>query len=257
MPNTTSGTATFDKTFAIDDIIEESFQRIGIDQLDAYQIKSARRSINIMFQEWGNRGLHYWEIDETNIDLIEGQAEYHFFRSAADDTSDSNRAQATTNQVASTIFGIDDILESTYRTNSTQSTQQDVAMTKISRSTYSGLSNKLSKGQPTQYYVQRLIDRVTVFVYPTPDTTAASADMHLYFVKRIDDAGAYSNATDVPYRFVPCMVSGLAFYLAQKVKPEMAQQMKLYYEDELNRALTEDGSSTSTHITPQAYYPNV
>ena len=257
MPNTTSGTATFDKTFAIDEIVEEAYQRIGVDQLDAYQIKSARRSINIMFQEWGNRGLHYWEIDETNIDLIEGQAEYHFFRSAADDTSDSNRAQATTNQTASTIFGVDDVLEATYRTNRTQSTQQDVAMTKISRSTYSGLSNKLSKGQPTQYYVQRLIDRVTVFVYPTPDTTAASADMHLYFVKRIDDAGAYSNATDVPYRFVPCMISGLAFYLAQKVKPEMEQQMKLYYEDEFNRALTEDGSSTSTHITPQAYYPNV
>ena len=257
MPNTTSGTATFDKTFAIDEIVEEAYQRIGVDQLDAYQIKSARRSINIMFQEWGNRGLHYWEIDETNIDLIEGQSEYHFFRSAADDTSDSNRAQATTNQTASTIFGIDDVLEATHRTNRTQTSQQDVAMTKINRSTYSGLSNKLSKGQPTQYYVQRLIDRVTVFVYPTPDTTAASADMHLYFVKRIDDAGAYSNATDVPYRFVPCMVSGLAFYLSQKIKPEMAQQMKLYYEDELNRALTEDGSSTSTYITPQAYYPNV
>ena len=216
MPNTTSGTATFDKTFAIDEIVEEAYQRIGIDQLDAYQIKSARRSINIMFQEWGNRGLHYWEIDETNIDLIEGQAEYHFFRSAADDTSDSNRAQATTNQVASTIFGIDDILESTYRTNRTQSTQQDVAMTKISRSTYSGLSNKLSKGQPTQYYVQRLIDRVTVFVYPTPDTTAASADMHIYFVKRIDDVGDFTTASDVPYRFVTCMSSGLSFYIALK-----------------------------------------
>tara|TARA_A100001391_G_scaffold7600_1_gene4709 strand:- start:1221 stop:1613 length:393 start_codon:yes stop_codon:yes gene_type:complete len=130
-------------------------------------------------------------------------------------------------------------------------------MTKISRSTYSGLSNKLSKGQPTQYYVQRLIDRVTVFVYPTPDTSAGSADMHLYFVKRIDDAGNFTNAADVPYRFVPCMTSGLSFYLAQKYRPELSQQMKLYYEDEFNRALTEDGSSTSTHITPQAYYPNV
>ena len=198
MPNTTSGTATFDKTFAIDDIIEESFQRIGFDNITGYQMKSARRSLNIMFQEWGNRGLHYWEIDETNIDLIEGQAEYHFFRSAADDTSDSNRAQATTNQVASTIFGIDDVLESTFRTNRTQATQQDVAMTKINRSTYSGLSNKLSKGQPTQYYVQRLIDRVTVFVYPTPDSTSASADMHIYFVKRIQDAGDFTNASDVP-----------------------------------------------------------
>jgi hypothetical protein len=243
--------------FAIDDIIEESFQRIGFDNITGYQMKSARRSLNIMFQEWGNRGLHYWEIDETNIDLVEGQAEYHFFRSAADDTSDSNRAQATTNQVASTIFGIDDVLESTYRTNRTQTTQQDVAMTKINRSTYSGLSNKLSKGQPTQYYVQRLIDRVTVFVYPTPDTSAASADMHIYFVKRIQDAGDFTNASDVPYRFVPCMTSGLSFYLAQKYRPELSQQMKLYYEDEFNRALTEDGSSTSTHITPQAYYPNV
>ncbi len=234
MPNTTSGTATFDKTFAIDDIIEESFQRIGFDNITGYQMKSARRSLNIMFQEWGNRGLHYWEIDETNIDLIEGQAEYHFL-----------------------IFGIDDILESTFRTNRTQTTQQDVAMTKINRSTYSGLSNKLSKGQPTQYYVQRLIDRVTVFVYPTPDSTSASADMHIYFVKRIQDAGDFTNASDVPYRFVPCMTSGLSFYLAQKYRPELAQQMKLYYEDEFNRALTEDGSSTSTHITPQAYYPNV
>jgi hypothetical protein len=130
-------------------------------------------------------------------------------------------------------------------------------MTKINRSTYSGLSNKLSKGQPTQYYVQRLIDRVTVFVYPTPDTNAGSADMHLYFVKRIDDVGDFTNASDVPYRFVPCMTSGLSFYLSQKYKPELSQQMKLYYEDEFNRALTEDGSSTSTYITPQAYYPNV
>jgi len=257
MPNTTSGTATFDKTFVIDDVIEEAYQRIGLDDVSGYQLKSARRSLNIMFQEWGNRGLHYWELDETNVDLVEGQSEYHFFRSAADDTSDANRAQATTNQVASTIFGVDDILEATYRTNRTQTTQQDVALSKINRSTYSGLSNKLSKGQPTQYYVQRLIDRVTVFVYPTPDTTAASSDLHLYFVKRIQDAGDFTNASDVPYRFIPCMASGLSFYLSQKYRPELTQQMKMLYEDELNRALTEDGSSTSTFITPQGYYPNV
>ena len=152
---------------------------------------------------------------------------------------------------------MDDVLEATYRTDRTQSSQQDIALTKISRSTYSGISNKLSTGQPTQYYVQRLIDRVNIFVYPTPNSTAASRDMHLYYVKRIQDAGDYTNATDVPYRFVPCMVSGLSFYLAQKSKPELVQQMKLLYEDELNRALIEDGSSTSTHITPQAYYPNV
>jgi hypothetical protein len=76
-------------------------------------------------------------------------------------------------------------------------------------------------------------------------------------VKRIQDVGGFSNTADVPYRFVPCMVSGLAFYLSQKVAPQLTQSLKMYYEDELNRALTEDGSSTSTHITPAAYYPNV
>ena len=257
MPNTTSGTATFDKTFSIEEIIEEAYQRVGIQNLTGYQLKSARRSLNIMFQEWANRGLHYWELKETNIDLIENQAEYHFFRSAADDTSDSNRAQASTNQVDSTIYGIDDILEATHRTNRTASNQADTAMTKIDRSTYSALSNKLSSGTPTQYYVQRFIDRVTVTVYPVPSSTSASADMHIYYVKRIEDVGDYTNATDLPYRFVPCMVSGLAYYLCQKYNPQLVQQNKMLYEDELNRALTEDGSSTSTYITPKVYYSNV
>jgi len=257
MPNTTSGTATFDKTFSIEEIIEDAYQRVGVDQLTGYQLKSARRSINIMFQEWANRGLHYWELKETNIDLIENQAEYHFFRSAADDTADSNRAQATTNQIESTIFGMDDVLEATFRTNRTQSSQQDVALTKISRSDYSALANKLQVGTPVQYYVQRFIDRVTVTVYPVPNSSSASSDMHLYYVKRIDDVGDYTNAGDVPYRFVPCMVSGLAYYLAQKYSPELVQQNKALYEDELNRAITEDGSSTSTYITPRTYYSNV
>ena len=257
MPNTTSGTATFDKTFSIEEIIEDAYQRVGVDQLTGYQLKSARRSINIMFQEWSNRGLHYWELKETNIDLIENQAEYHFFRSAADDTADSNRAQATTNQIESTIFGMDDVLEATFRTNRTQSSQQDVALTKISRSDYSALANKLQVGTPVQYYVQRFIDRVTVTVYPVPNSSAASSDMHLYYVKRIDDVGDYTNAGDVPYRFVPCMISGLAYYLAQKYNPELVQQNKMLYEDELNRAITEDGSSTSTYITPRTYYSNV
>ena len=249
MGNTTSGTAKFDKSFYIEEVIEEAYQRVGVDQLNGFQIKSARRSLNIMFQEWGNRGLHYWELKETNIDLIENQSEYIFYRHSGDGTS-----AVTT---PSGIYGVDDILEATYRTDRTQSTQQDVAMTKIDRSTYSALSNKLSTGTPTQYYVQRFIDRVTVTVYPVPSSTAASKDMHIYYVKRIDDAGDFTNASDVPYRFVPCMVSGLAYYLSQKEKPELVQQMKILYDDELNRALIEDGSSTSTYIKPRAYYPNV
>ena len=249
MANTTSGTTTFDKTFSIDDIIEESFERIGLNSVAGYQMKSARRSLNILFQEWGNRGIHYWEIDELDLDLVEGQAEYKFFRASSDGTS------ATSNPNG--IYGISDILEAHLRSNRTQTTQSDSPMTKVDRSTYGGFSNKLSKGTPNQYFVQRFIDHVSIQIYPTPDSTNASKDMHFYYIKRIEDIGDYTNATDIPFRFVPCMVSGLAYYLAQKYQPQMVQVMKLAYEDELQRALAEDGSASSTHITPKAYYPGV
>jgi hypothetical protein len=248
MANTTSGTTTFDKTFAIDEIIEESFERIGLQNVAGYQLKSARRSLNILFQEWGNRGIHYWEIDELDLDLIEGQAEYDFFRSSDDGTS----ATSTPNGV----YGISDVLEAQLRSNRTQTTQSDSPMTKVDRSTYAAFSNKLSKGTPNQYWVERFIDKVRIHVYPTADSTNASKDMHFYYIKKIQDIGDYTNATDVPFRFVPCMVSGLAYYLAQKYQPQLIQAMKLAYEDEFARALAEDGSASSTYITPKAYYPS-
>jgi len=247
MANTTSGTATFDKTFSIDEIIEEAFERIGLNSVAGYQMKSARRSLNILFQEWGNRGIHYWEIDELDLDLIEGQAEYKFFRASSDGTS------ATSNPNG--VYGISDILEAHLRSNRTQTTQSDSPMTKVDRSTYGGFSNKLSKGTPNQYFVQRFIDHVSIQVYPTPDSTNASKDMHFYYIKRIQDIGDYTNATDIPFRFVPCMISGLAYYLSQKYQPQLIQAMKLAYEDEFARALAEDGSASSTHITPKTYYP--
>jgi len=249
MANTTSGTVTFDKTFAVDDLISEAYERIGSQVTSGYQLKSARRSLNIMFQEWGNRGLHYWEVAESNIDLIEGQTEYTFYRASGDGTSSSTNATAN-------VYGVADILEATLRTDRTATDQADSALTKIDRSTYSALSNKLSKGTPSKYFVQRFVDKTTITVYPTADSSNASKDLHFYYVKRIQDADStYTDATDVPFRFVPCMVSGLAFYLAQKFNPQLVQQMKLYYEDELARALSEDGSSTSVHITPKVYYP--
>ena len=247
MANTTSETTTFDKTFAIDEIIEDSFERIGLNSVAGYQLKSARRSLNILFQEWGNRGIHYWEVGELDLDLIEGKAEYKFFRATSDGTS------ATSNPNG--VYGISDVLEAQLRSNRTATNQADSPMTKVDRSTYAGFSNKLSKGTPNQYWVQRFIDHTSISVYPTPDSTNASKDMHFYYIKRIQDAGDYTNATDVPFRFVPCMTAGLAFYLSQKYQPQLAQQMKLYYEDELARALAEDGSASSTFITPKAYYP--
>jgi len=240
MANTTSGTTTFDKTFAIDEIIEEAYERIGMQGVSGNQLRLARRSLNIMFQEWGNRGLHYWEVANNSFTLVDGQAEYTMFRSTGDGTSS-----------ATAVYGVDDVLEAVYRNAS----NVDSPLTKINRSTYQGLSNKTSEGTPTQYFVQRFIDKVTVTLYLTPGSSQAGHTVNYYYVKRIQDAGGYTNATDVPYRFVPCMASGLAFYLAQKFNPQLVQQMKLLYEDELNRALQEDGSSSSSFITPKTYYP--
>ena len=250
MANTTSGTVTFDKTFAIEEIIEEAYERLGIQVSSGYQLKTARRSLNILFQEWGNRGIHYWEVSETDIDLIEGQSEYIFFRSTGDGTS------AVT--IPANTYGVADVLEATIRTNRTAVNQSDAALTKIARATYSALSSKLSKGTPAQFFVQRFVDKTTITVYPTADSSNASKDIHFYYLKRIQDVDStYTDATDLPYRFVPCMVSGLAFYLSQKVNPQLTQTMKLYYEDELARALSEDGSAASTFITPKNYYPNI
>jgi len=253
MANTTSGTVTFDKTFAVDEIIEEAYERIGLQSVSGYQLKTARRSLNILFQEWGNRGLHYWEVGDTNIDLVEGQAEYIFYRATGDGTS-ATTAGGTT---GTSTYGLADVLEATLRSDKGDTDQADSTLTKTDRSTYSGLANKLSKGTPSRYFVQRLVDKTTINFYPTPDSSNASKDVHIFFVKRIQDADAtYTDATDVPYRFVPCMASGLSFYLAQKYAPQRVQELKLLYEDELKRALSEDGSSTSTYITPESYYPS-
>ena len=242
MANTTSGTVIFDKNFAIDEIIEESYERIGLQSVSGNQLRQARRSLNILFQEWGNRGLHYWEVANNSITLVDGQAEYTMFRSTGDGTSSTTA-----------VYGVDDVLEAVYRNSSSV----DSPLTKINRSTYQGLSNKTSEGTPSQYFVQRFIDKVTITLYLTPGSSEAGNFINYYYVKRIQDVGNYTNATDVPYRFVPCMASGLAYYLSQKFKPELTQQMKLLYEDELQRALAEDGSSSSSYITPKTYYPNV
>jgi len=242
MANTTSGTHSFEKNFSIDEIIEESFERMGIQNVTGYQLKTSRRSLNIMFQEWANRGLHYWEVANNTITLVNNKATYTMFRSTADGTSD-----------ATAVYGVDDVLEASFRNDS----NVDVPLTKIARSAYQALSNKTSTGQPSQYFVQRFIDKVTITLYLTPGTSEAGKFINFYYVKRIQDAGAFTNATDVPYRFVPCMVSGLTFYLSQKYAPQRTEQFKMLYEDELQRALAEDGSSSSTFITPSSYFREI
>ena len=312
MANTTSGTTIFEKGFSIADIVEEAYERIGISGASGYQLKGARRSLNIMFQEWGNRGLHYWEVNNTSFTLATNQKEYQIFRSSSEGdssgvtttlttaiTSDATTTipvgsvtnmptsgkikidneiisytgisglnltggtrgadgttitnHLNTSVVTNFVNGADDILEASFR----NSDSVDTPLTKINRSTYQALSNKTSTGQPTQYFVQRFIDKITVTLYLTPGSDQAGKFLNYYYVKRIQDAGDYTNDADVPYRFVPCMVAGLAYYLAVKYSPEKIQMLKMLYEDELNRALQEDGSSSSSFITPKTYYPGV
>ena len=239
MANTTSGTTTFEKGFSIADIVEEAYERLGIQGVSGYQLKSARRSLNILFQEWANRGLHYWEVANNNITLVADQATYTMFRSTTDGTSSTTA-----------VYGVDDILEASYRNSNV-----DTPLTKINRSQYQALSNKTSTGTPSQYFVQRFIDKITVTLFLTPGSSEAGKFLNYYYVKRIQDAGDYTNDADVPYRFVPCMTAGLAYYLAIKNSPERVQMLKMLYEDELQRALQEDGSSSSTYISPKVYYP--
>ena len=316
MANTTSGTYIFDKNFSIDEIIEEAYERIGLQANSGYDIKAGRRSLNIMFQEWGNRGLSFWEIENNSFTLVQGQIVYEFYRSPTDGTSDgvfnnlsaainasvtviplnslvgfptsgtiligseqitytgqdtdaitltgatrgangtsaaSHADDATVYDYNSIVYGYSDILEASYRNN----TSVDFPLTKIDRSYYQGLSAKNQQGTPTQYFVQRFIDRVTITLYLAPGASEAGNTVNYYFVKRIQDSGVYTNATDVPYRFVPCMVSGLSYYLSQKFAPQRTQELKLLYEDELQRALQEDGSSSSSYISPKVYYPGV
>jgi hypothetical protein len=224
----TSGTTTFD--LDIDDIIQEAYERCGARTNSGYDLKSARRSLNILFSEWGNRGVHLWKVELKEQLLTNGTATY----------------TAPTNA--------NDILEAYISTTTgTTSTTNDVSLTKISRSEYAALPNKGSTGQPSQYYVDRQTTP-TITLYQTPDASTYTY-IKYYYLKRIEDSGAYTNQADVVFRFIPCMVAGLAYYISMKVNPQLTQQNKLVYEDELSRALNEDGQRTSVYITPQTYFP--
>jgi len=319
MANTTSQSYTFDKTLPIDEIIEEAYERIGLQNVSGYQLKTAKRSVNILFSEWGNRGLHYWEVANQGFTLVDGTNVYTTYRSPQDGASNgltttlsaginasvtdipltevkdmpgadqgggtitvnsetirytgksaatgaanltggvraSNGTTAAAHLILAAVTqhatGMDNILEVNYRITSTS---VDSPMSEVSRSQYQGYSNKTAKGTPTSYFVQRFIDRTIITLYLTPGAAEDGNKLNLYYVRRIQDTGAYTNATNVPYRFVPCMTAGLAFYLSQKNAPQRSQELKLFYEDELARAVREDADITSTYIVPKVYYPN-
>ena len=227
----------------MDDIIEEAFERTGVrGTRTGYQLRSARRSLNIMFQEWGNRGVHLWKVKLAKIPLVQGQAEYSYASDSANFPDD-----------------ISTVLEAYYRNNSDTANPQDIALTQISRSQYSQTPNKLTQGTPSQYYVARRLNP-SIFLYATPSssvsstTTPSSFQFCFYYLSKIQDVGAYNNTSDVVNRFYPCMMSGLAYYLSLKYSPDRSQELERRYESELLRALDADNQGTSTFISPQTFY---
>ena len=237
----TSGTTEFDPQ--MDDIIEEAYERTGVlGTRTGYQLRSARRSLNILFQEWGNRGVHLWKVKLAKVPLVLGQAEYSY---AADSNNFPN--------------DISDVLEAYYRNNSTPTAPVDVSLTKIDRSAYSATPNKLTKGTPSQYYVERKLNP-SIFLYTTPSssvsdaTTPSNFQFCFYYLAKIQDVGGYSHTADVVNRFYPCMMSGLAYYLSMKVSPERTQELERIYESEMLRALDADNQGTSSFISPQTFY---
>jgi hypothetical protein len=227
----------------IDDIIEEAYERTGVlGTRTGYQLRSARRSLNILFQEWANRGVHLWKVKLAKVPLVQGQAEYSY---ATDSTNFPN--------------DISDVLEAYYRNNSTPTAPADIALTKIDRSAYSATPNKLAQGTPSQYYVDRK-KNPSIFLYTTPSssvsdaTTPANFQFCFYYLAKIQDAGGYNLTSDVVNRFYPCMMSGLAYYLSQKVSPDRSGELERRYESEMLRALDADNQGTSSFISPQTFY---
>ena len=225
----TSGTTAFDLN--IDDIIEEAYERCGMRTNSGNDLRSARRSLNLLFSEWGNRGIHLWKVSLNEVALTAGTAQYAVNSS------------------------VNDVLEayiSTTAAASNTANTQDVALTKIDRSAYAALPNKLQTGQPSQYFVDRQTTP-TINLYLAPDATTYTT-LKFYTINRIEDAGGFTKTADVAYRFLPCMCSGLAYYLSQKRAPDRIQLLKQLYEDELLRALSEDGQRASVYISPQTYF---
>ncbi len=227
----------------IDDIIEEAYERTGVlGTRTGYQLRSARRSLNILFQEWQNRGVHLWKVKLAKVPLVLGQAEYSFATDSANFPSD-----------------ITSILEGYYRNNSTTTAPVDVVLSSRSRSQYNAIPNKLVQGTPSQFYMERKINP-SIFLYATPNssvsstTTPSSFQFCFYYMAKIQDVGSYNYTPDVVNRFFPCMISGLAYYLSQKVSPDRSGELERRYESEMLRALDADNQGTSTFISPQTFY---
>ena len=218
-----SGSTDFE--LAVDDYIEEAFERCGLEIRTGYDLKTAKRSLNLMLAEWANRGLNQWTIVQRTQTVTEDDTEYD--------------------------LGTDviDILSVVVRRSST-----DYNMTRVSRDTYLSIPTKTTTGRPTQYFLDRQITP-NLKIWPAPEN---STDV-LYYdaLTRINDADTMQNTLEVPFRFYPCLAAGLAYYLSLKRAPDRIQLLKNIYEEELDRAMAEDRDRSSFTITPNMSYYKV
>ena len=219
---TTSGTSDFNLEF--DDIIVEAYERCGIDVRDGYDMKTALRSVNLMFAEWANRGLNLWTIEQREQVLTAGVYQY----ALPLDTVDA--------------------LSAVIRTNAGTSTQQDITVDRIGYAEYLHVPNKNTQSRPAQWFLQRTTTP-QLFLYPSPDATQTYT-FRYYAVRRIQVAGTFTNTADVVFRILPCMVTGLAYYLSVKKAPDRVGLLKGMYDEEFQRAANEDRENSGYFAVP-------
>ena len=217
---TTSGTRTFN--LDVGELIEEAYERCGLEVRTGYDARTARRSLNLMFAEWANRGLNLWTVNQATITVTVGVATY---------TVNADHA---------------DILEMVLRRDGT-----DYEVERISRSEFFLLPNKTTQGRPSQFYYDRKISPV-INLWQVPDNS--TDQLVYYYVRRIEDAGTLQNTTDMPWRFYPCMVAGLAYYLAMKRAPDRMGMLKAIYDEEFTRAAEEDEDRVPLKLQPDVAY---
>ena len=223
---TASGTTAFDMDFT--EIAEEAWERAGREMRSGYDLRTARRSMNLMTIEWQNRGINMWTIDSGTVNLVKGTTQYTL--------------------PADTI----DLLEHQIRTNSgNAATQSDLTISRISVSTYASIPNKLTQGRPIQLYVERLRDAPKVNVWPVPDNN--NYVLYYWRMRRIEDAGSGVQTADMNFRFFPCLVAGLAYHIAMKV-PELVERipmLKAVYDEQFEMAAGEDREKTAARFVPR------
>jgi len=226
---TTSGTTAFNLDFT--ELAEEAWERAGREMRSGYDLRTARRSMNLLTIEFANRGINLWTVESGSQVLTPGVATY--------------------NLPADTI----DIIEHVIRTNAGNATlQSDLTISRISVSTYASIPAKLTQGRPIQIFVERLRDQPTITLWPVPDSSVQYT-LFYYRLRRIQDAGTGVNTPDAPFRFLPAIAAGLAYHIAMKT-PDLAgrvQMLKAEYDEQFNLAAGEDREKASVRFVPRAY----